>query len=80
MKQKLTSRKFWVAVATILSGVLMMLGFAETSVEVIAGAVVALGGSVGYMIAEGMVDAQNIVTIVESGAVIADEVKKELED
>ena len=73
MLKKITSRKFWVAVSMIVSGLLMMFGFAETSVETIAGAVIAIGGAVGYMIAEGMIDAKNVGVIIDSvGNVIED--------
>lgn len=80
MKQKLASRKFWVAVATVISGILMMFGFAEASIEVIAGAVVTLGGALGYIITEGLADVKKLATVVESGATIYEEVHKELTD
>lgn len=80
MKDKLTSRKFWVAIATIVSGILMMFGFADTSIETIAGAVVALGGAVGYMIAEGIVDAKRIGVAVENAATIIEELTDEFVD
>lgn len=76
--KKITSRKFWVAISMIVSGLLMMFGFAETSVETIAGAVIAIGGAVGYMIAEGMIDAKSVGTIIDSvGEVIEDLVPDE---
>jgi drug/metabolite transporter (DMT)-like permease len=57
LKQKLSSRKFWVALATIVSGVLMMFGYAETDIQAVSGAVLTIGGAIGYMVSEAVVDA-----------------------
>lgn len=74
--QKLTSRKFWVAVATIVSGLVMMFGYADTEVETITGAILSIGGAIGYMIAEGIVDAKNLGTILEGAEIVVDELKE----
>lgn len=79
MKQKLTSRKFWVGVGTVVSGILMMFGFADSTIEIIAGAIVTLGGAIGYMIAESIVDAKRISTVIESATTIAGAVTSEKE-
>jgi len=73
--RKLQSRKFWVALSTIISGVMMMFGYAESSAEVIAGAIVAAGGAIGYMLSEGMIDAASVKKIVDSANTIVDVVK-----
>jgi len=73
--KKLQSRKFWVAISTITSGVLMMFGFAQSSAEVIAGAIVTAGGAIGYMLSEGMIDAASVKQIVDSTDTIASEIK-----
>lgn len=73
--RKLQSRKFWVALSTIISGVMMMFGYAESSAEVIAGAIVAAGGAIGYMLSEGMIDAASVKKIVDSADTIASEIK-----
>lgn len=57
MKKKLQSRKFWVAAAVIVAGVLMMFGYSETSAETIAGSIVTIGGALGYLFAEAKADA-----------------------
>lgn len=54
--QKMTSRKFWVAVASIVTGLILLFGGDEVIAEQISGAVLVFGGAVGYMIAEGIVD------------------------
>lgn len=73
--QKLTSRKFWVAVATIAAGFMLMFGFAETDAETISGAVLTIGGAVMYMIAEGVVDAKRVGQILEGAEIIVEEIK-----
>lgn len=73
--RKLTSRKFWVGIAGIVSGLIMIFGFAETSAETIAGAIITIGSAVGYMISEGIVDAKNVGQVLESAETIVKELK-----
>lgn len=64
--QKLTSRKLWMAVAGIVTGVAMALGAESTDIGTIAGAVTALVSVVTYIITEGKVDAESVKnTIIE---------------
>ena len=58
--QKLGSRKFWLVMATVISGVAMMFGYGETQIEVISGAVLVIGGTVMYLLTEGKIDAERI--------------------
>ena len=55
--RKLTSRKFWVAVATFITPLMLAFGMTEaTATQVVA--IIMAGADVGaYIIAEGMVDA-----------------------
>ena len=56
-KKKLTSRKFWVAVAGLVSGLIVALdGDAETA-ETISGLILQAASVMSYIIAEGLVDA-----------------------
>jgi phage-related holin len=73
--RKLTSRKFWVGIAGIVSGLIMIFGFAETSAETIAGAIITIGSAVGYMISEGIVDAKNVGQVLEGAETIVKELK-----
>ena len=73
MKQKLTSRKFWMAIAGFVSGLLMIFGYSDGTVETISGAVVALGSSVGYMIAEAKADSANVKAVFEQSGEIVSE-------
>ncbi len=65
MKEKLMSRKFWVAIASMVSGLIMMFGVGESTAQIIAGSVVTIGGAVGYMIAEGVVDAKRVTYVLD---------------
>ena len=73
--QKLMSRKFWVAVAGIVSGLVMIFDYAETDAETIAGAVLTIGSAVAYMVAEGVIDAANVGKILVGAETIVDEIK-----
>lgn len=73
--RKLTSRKFWIGVAGMVSGLIIIFGHAETSAETIAGAIIAIGSAFGYMISEGIVDAKNISSVLESIERIINEIK-----
>jgi phage shock protein PspC (stress-responsive transcriptional regulator) len=57
--RKLTSRKFWLAVAGVATGVAVALGADATEIESVAGTITALLSAVGYIIAEGKVDEAN---------------------
>ena len=65
-KQKLSSRKLWAAASTIVSGICMLFGFAETNVEVISGTVLIIGGAIGYIVAEGVIDAKRAGETVQA--------------
>ena len=56
-KQKLTSRKFWVAVTGFISMILVAFGMAESEAAQITAIIMAGADIVAYVIAEGMVDA-----------------------
>ncbi|QNK39740.1 hypothetical protein [Caproicibacter fermentans] len=55
-KAKLSSRKFWVAVAGLAVGVIALLS-PGTDTSQITGVIMALGSVVAYIVGEGMVDA-----------------------
>lgn len=73
--RKLTSRKFWVAVSTIVSGLVLLFGYAESDAETIAGAVMIIGGCVGYMLAEGIPDAFHVGQILTGIETIFNEIR-----
>lgn len=55
-KQKLSSRKFWVGLGGMIAGVYLMVTGDENTAKIIAGAVVELASSIGYLWAETCVD------------------------
>jgi Na+-translocating ferredoxin:NAD+ oxidoreductase RnfE subunit len=60
MIQKLSSRKLWMAIAGIATGIAMALGADATDISTVAGAVTALVSAVTYIIIEGKVDAEAV--------------------
>ena len=64
--RKLSSRKLWMAIAGIATGVAMALGADASEVSEVAGAVTALVSVVTYIVVEGRVDAESVKnTILE---------------
>ena len=55
--RKLTSRKFWIAVAGLITGLVGFMKNPTTDGEAITALIMALGSVVAYVIAEGLVDA-----------------------
>lgn len=55
--RKLTSRKFWLAVAGLIVGAVNFLQHPTTDAETITSLILAFGSVVAYVIAEGLVDA-----------------------
>ena len=64
--RKLSSRKFWMAAAGVVTGIAMAFGIDSGAVATIAGAVTAVVSVVTYVVTEGRVDAQSVKTAVES--------------
>ena len=64
--KKLTSRKLWMAIAGVATGVAMALGADTSDIATVAGAVTAVVSVVTYIITEGKVDAEGVKNAVES--------------
>ena len=64
--RKLTSRKLWLAVAGVTTGIAMILGVDGSDITSIAGAVTALASVITYIITEGKIDAESVKTAVEN--------------
>ena len=58
--RKLSSRKLWMALAGIVSGIAMALGADSTDISTVAGAMTAIASVVTYIITEGKVDAESV--------------------
>lgn len=59
-KKKLTSRKFWMAVIGLVSGLLMAFKVDAESVETISGVIMSAASVIAYIIGEGMADAAGV--------------------
>lgn len=64
-KRKLTSRKLWIAVAALVSGMILAFGGTEDRAQMISGLILQLASVIGYLLAEGLTD----VASMESGYV-----------
>lgn len=58
-KRKLTSRKFWLAVIGLASGLLMAFKVDAETVETISGVIMSAASVIAYIIGEGLTDAAN---------------------
>lgn len=65
-KRKLTSRKLWVALAGLVSGLILAFGGEESTAETVSGVILQAASVLGYLLAEGLADSANgVVNIVE---------------
>jgi len=64
--RKLTSRKLWLAIAGVATGIAMALGASTSEISTVAGAVTAIISVVTYIITEGKIDAASVKTAVET--------------
>lgn len=55
--RKLTSRKFWVAIAGFVAGLLVALGETAETAETVSGLIMSGASVLGYLLAEGLSDA-----------------------
>lgn len=55
--RKLTSRKLWLALAGVATGIAVILGVEGSEITDVAGAVTALASVITYILAEGKIDA-----------------------
>lgn len=62
--KKLMSRKLWMAIAGIATGIAMILGVDSTEITSVAGGVVSLISCIAYIIMEGKVDAERVKTTI----------------
>lgn len=63
--RKLTSRKLWMAIAGVATGIALALGADASEIQTVTGAVTALVSAVAYIITEGKVDAESVKNVVE---------------
>ena len=68
--RKLTSRKFWMAVAAFVSGLIVAFGETAETAETVAGLIMSCATVLGYLLAEGLTDAAEAgaQTVIQIGA------------
>lgn len=66
-KRKLTSRKFWAAIASFVSMLIVALGGAEAVATQVTALIMAGASVIAYIIGEGLADAGNAGADDESG-------------
>lgn len=57
IKSKLTSRKFWMALAAFVVGLLTLFQVDANTTQQISGVIMSLGAVIAYIVGEGLVDA-----------------------
>lgn len=60
MKQKLTSRKFWVALSGIITSIIMMLNADENIVQMVSATILMISDIIIYIYGESIIDKENI--------------------
>lgn len=55
--RKLTSRKLWVALAGLVSGLVLAFGGDESVAQTVSGVILQAASVIGYLLAEGLADA-----------------------
>lgn len=58
--RKLTSRKFWLAIAAFISGLILALGGEESTANTVSGVILQGAAVLGYLLAEGLTDAESL--------------------
>lgn len=64
--RKLTSRKFWMAVAAFVSGLIVAFGGSEGTASTVSGCILQGAAVLGYLLAEGLADASRPTVVVEA--------------
>ena len=64
LKEKLTSRKFWAAVAGFVAGLAVVFGLDEEVIAQVAGLVGSIASVIAFIAVEGKVDAASAAALV----------------
>ena len=71
--RKLTSRKLWIALAGLVSGIIIACTGNEETAQMVSGIIMAAASVVGYLIGEGLADSGSHDTYVVDDTVNVDE-------
>lgn len=75
-KRKLTSRKFWIAIVTLVTAVITAFGASESAIAQVTGVIMAGATAIAYIIGEGLVDAKQKDSTDESDDTSDSEITK----
>lgn len=64
--QKLTSRKLWMAIAGVATGIALVIGVDGGDISNVAGAVTAVASVITYIVTEGRIDAESVKNAIEA--------------
>lgn len=78
--QKLMSRKLWMALAGIATGMALVLGVDGGEISDVAGAVTAVASVITYIITEGKIDAEALKNVSEATDKAVDAIGGESDD
>ncbi len=78
-KQKLTSRKFWAAVITFVTTILVAFGVPDITIEQVVAVITAGSAMIAYIIGEGLVDAARIKEQIQTISTEAEPRRSEAE-
>lgn len=79
-KRKLTSRKFWAAICNFVGMLVMAFGYSAGTAEKITALIMAGATVIAYIIAEGLVDAAGVETIIVQPAEEPEEEEETVEE
>lgn len=68
--RKLSSRKFWLAVALFVSGLIVAFGGAKETAETVSGCIMQGAAVLGYLLAEGATDAASAKNRADEGLLL----------
>lgn len=63
--RKFTSRKLWLAIAGVATGIAMILGVQASEIADIAGGVISVLSALTYIVVEGKIDAERVKSTTE---------------
>lgn len=64
--RKLTSRKLWLSIAGVATGIAVILGVDGSEISTVAGSVTALASVVAYIVTEGKIDAAAVKAVIDN--------------
>lgn len=74
--RKLSSRKLWIAICGIATGICMVLGIDATEIETVCGGIVSILSCIMYIYTEGKIDAERVKVAIEGAQEIVETIKE----